>query len=130
MILKFFSFNVEFDYQVLFLLINATKFFNEINVIDRFLIKRYWFIDIDNYKNKNENIANVIDKINQFESSFDEQFKNFQKRIDFAHENLIKTFNTFVHLKIVNNKKFDLNVAFLSINRKNIFKKFIVVVNS
>ena len=130
MILKFLLFNVELNHQVLFLLIDATKSFNEINVIDRLLIKWYWFIDIVNYKNEDESITNVIERINQFELSFDEQFKILQKRIDFAHENLIKTFNAFVYLRIVNNRKFDSNIAFLSINCKNIFKEFIVVVNS
>ena len=135
------KFHVDDDFEIffnqywiwlsnIFFLIDATKFFDKINMIDKFLIKKYWFVIVVDYENENENVANVIDNINKFELSFYEQFWIFQKCVDFAHDNLIKTFNAFVHLKIFNNKKFHYDVAFFSINRKNIFKKFIIVVNS
>ena len=54
----------------------------------------------------------------------------FLKNVDFAHENLIETFRTIIHLKIVNDNKFDSNVMFVAKIDKNFFHEFKFIIDS
>ena len=56
--------------------------------------------------NDETNVSKMIDCIDQLKSSFENNNVVFEKNVNFAHDNLIKTLNTIVHLKILNNDKF------------------------
>ena len=52
------------------------------------------------------------------------------KNVDFAHECLIKTLRTIVHLKIVSNNELSTNVLFIAKSNKNVFHKFKIIIDS
>ena len=56
--------------------------------------------------NDETNVSKMIDCIDQLKSSFENNNVVFEKNVNFAHDDLIKTLNTIVHLRIFNNDKF------------------------
>ena len=72
----------------------------------------------------------MIDCIDQFKSSFENYDVVFEKNVNFAHDNLIKTFNTIVYLKIFNNNKLQSNISLDDVIHENFVEIYDIIVNA
>ena len=75
-------------------------------------------------------VLKIIDCINQFKLLFENNVVVFEKNIDFTYNNLIKTFDIVVYLKIFSNNWFKSNILLSDIFYKIFVEIFFVVVNA
>ena len=130
MIVEFFIIRNWFDDLIFIFLINATKNLIIVKTFNKNLKRNDEFVVVINKINDKTYVAKMIDCMNQFRSSFDSEIVVFEKNIDFTHENLIKTFDTIVHLWIVDDDKFKSNVSFDDIIHEIFVKIFDIIVNA
>ena len=88
------------------------------------------FVIAINKINDETNVSKMIDCIDQLKSSFKNNDVVFEKNVNFAHDDLIKTLNTIVHLKVFNDDKLQSNVSLNDVIYKNFVKIFDIIVNA
>ena len=79
-------------------MINATKNLIIVKTFNKCLKRNNKFVVVINEINNEIYVSKIIDCINQFKLLFDNKIVVFEKNIDFAHKNLIKTFDIIIYL--------------------------------